>query len=116
MTKLTSFNVHNAFQTTNDDGTMLFCKGGIFDYYEPKTLRAMKLFIATDYPLTAAQRKTLTNANNTIVLDNVDKSVLDEIVDTYNQMLSHQGGAQVCFERERTKFKNIAFVTERWSD
>jgi hypothetical protein len=116
MSKLTSFNVHRAFQFDNDQGTILQCRGGIFNYYEPKTVKAIKNFIATDYPLTDAQRKTFTQNKDTIVLDNLDKTVLDKIVDTYNQMLSHQGGAQVCFERERTKFKKIAFVTERWSD
>lgn len=116
MTKLTAFNIHRAFQFTNDKGTILNCQGGIYDYYEPKTVKAMKHFIATDYPLSDGEKKRLNQEKNTIVLDCVDKSMLDEIVDTYNQMLSYQGGAEVCFERERTKFMKIAFVSERWSD
>jgi hypothetical protein len=116
MATLTTFNVHHAFQSTNDKGTILHCRGGIFNYYAPKTVRAIKFFVAADYPMSDNQRKLYTQNKDTIVMDNLSKDVLDEIVNTDQRMREHQGSAQIGLERERLKFKKIAFVTERWSD
>jgi len=115
MTTLENFTVHHAYSFENDQGTILQCTGGIFDFYAPKTLRKIKHLIVTDYALTEKQRKTFNQNKDTIVLDSVSAETIDEIFSTWLSV-PNQAHAQVCLERVRVKINSIAGASHSYSD
>jgi len=114
---LEAFHIRNAVRSTNDSGNILVLTGRIRDFYAPKTVKQKTQIVITDYPMSTESLGIHSNAN-TIVLEDIDTKTIDAIQSKFEQMSEYQGWgcAEIGLERNRSKFNNIAFVSEHFSD
>jgi len=114
---LEAFHIRHAVRSTNDSGNILVLTGRIRDFYAPKTVKQKTHIVITDYVMTT-ETLGIHNKPNTIILEEIDTKTIDAIEAKFEQMSEYQGCgcAEIGLERNRSKFNNIAFVSEHFSD